>query len=80
MRRADDTVAIDSLSRLPGTAAAISWELRNQYVLGYKPKAVEADGQWRKIKVKVSPQGDKPLTDVSHLQAYYKKGYLTSGR
>lgn len=74
------TVGIDSLSRLPGTAADISWELRNQYVLGYKPKAIEADGQWRKIKVKVSRHDDKPLTNVSHLQAYYKKGYLTSGR
>jgi Ca-activated chloride channel homolog len=74
------TVGIDSLSLLPDTAAAISWELRNQYVLGYKPKSVEADGRWRKIKVRVMPRGNAAPSNTSHLQAYYKKGYLASGR
>lgn len=74
------TVAIDSLSRLPETAAAISWELRNQYVLGYKPNSVGADGRWRKIKVRVTPHAGSPPSNTSHLQAYYKKGYLASGR
>ena len=74
------TVAVDDLMRLPETAAAISWELRNQYVLGYKPSSVEADGRWRKIKVKVTPSGETPPSTTSHLQAYYKRGYLASGR
>jgi len=74
------TMAIDSLSLLPDTAAAISWELRNQYVLGYKPKSIEADGRWRKIKVQVMAHGDAPPSNASHLKAYYKKGYLASGR
>jgi Ca-activated chloride channel family protein len=74
------TVAIDSLSLLPETAAAISWELRNQYVLGYKPNSIEADGRWRKIEVRVTSHGDTPPSNTSHLQAYYKRGYLASGR
>jgi Ca-activated chloride channel homolog len=74
------TVAIDRLTRLPETAAAISWELRNQYVLGYKPNSIEANGRWRKIKVRVMPHGDTPPSNASHLQAYYKRGYLASGR
>ena len=74
------TVTIDNLMRLPETAAAISWELRNQYVLGYKPSGLMADGQWRKIKVNVTPQ-EKPLAaSGAHLQAYYRKGYSISGR
>jgi Ca-activated chloride channel family protein len=74
------TVAVDNLSLLPETAATISWELRNQYVIGYEPKVVEADAQWRKIKVKVGFHGPSPPVKGSHLQAYYKKGYMTSGR
>jgi Ca-activated chloride channel family protein len=74
------TIAIDDLSRLPQTAAAISWELRNQYVLGYQPASVVADGRWRKIKVNVMPRGKTPSSSPSRLQAYYRKGYSASGR
>jgi len=74
------TVAVDNLMRLPETAAAISWELRNQYVLGYEPSSIEASGQWRKIKVKVTSHADAQPSNISHLQAYYKRGYLASER
>jgi Ca-activated chloride channel family protein len=73
------TVTVDHLSRLPETAAAISWELRNQYVLGYKPLDPVGDGQWRKIKVNVMPHGNTSASQ-SRLQAYYRRGYLTSGK
>ncbi len=73
------TVPIDRLSQLPEAAAAISWELRNQYVLGYKPSSLVADGRWRKIKVTVAPRGTPLLSNTPRLQAYYKKGY-TAGR
>ncbi len=74
------TVAIDDLTRLPQTAGAISWELRNQYVLGYQPATVAADGRWRKIKVSVLPHGTTPSSSPARLQAYYRKGYSASGR
>ena len=70
------TVTVDKLFRLPETAAAISWELRNQYVLGYKPPTVAADGEWRKIEVKVMPRENTPTSGQSRLQAYYRRGYL----
>jgi Ca-activated chloride channel family protein len=64
------TVTVDNLTKLPEIAAAVSWELRNQYTLGYKPKNIGGNGKWRKIKVRViRPPG------ASRLQAYYKKGY-----
>jgi len=59
-----------SLNELPDIAAKIGLELRNQYVLGYKPGNVSHNGAWRKIKVKlVLPKG------LSHLNIYAKTGY-----
>lgn len=69
------TVTVDNLARLPAAAAAISWELRNQYVLGYRPSNKAHDGKWRKIKVRVTP----PISG-SPLQAYYRRGYSAPGR
>jgi hypothetical protein len=34
----------------------ISIELRNQYVVGYKPSNLVRDGRWRRVKVKLTPQ------------------------
>jgi len=61
---------VTSLNDLPDIAAKIGLELRNQYVLGYKPGNVRHDGGWRKIKVKlVPPKGLPPLN------IYAKTGY-----
>jgi Ca-activated chloride channel family protein len=65
------TLTIDNLANLPAVAANISQELRDQYVLAYKPQNCAADGKWRKIRVRVAaPQGGPPL------RAYYKRTYL----
>ena len=64
------TVTVDDLGKLPEMAAMISRELRNQYVLGYRPKNFGRDGQWRKIKVQLT----RWLTDPP-LQIYYRRGY-----
>ena len=61
---------VTSLNELPDIAAKIGLELRNQYVLGYKPGNVSHNGAWRKIKVKlVLPKG------LPHLNIYAKTGY-----
>jgi Ca-activated chloride channel family protein len=55
---------------LPDIAAKIGTELRNQYVLGYKPSNSQPNGAWRKIKVKLrAPKGLPALT------VYAKTGY-----
>jgi Ca-activated chloride channel family protein len=74
------TVTVENLSHLPKAAAEISWELRNQYVLGYHPSGLGTEGQWRKIKINVAPAGKTLTSRESRLQAYYRRGYLTSGR
>ena len=62
--------AADNINDLPDIAAKIGAELRNQYVLGYKPSNRAHDARWRKIKIKLrTPKGLPPLT------AYAKTGY-----
>ena len=41
------TVTLSNPRHLPAMAAAISLELRNQYVLGYRPTQGVRDGDWR---------------------------------
>jgi len=61
---------IDNPNDLADVATKIGIELRNQYVLGYRPKTPAHDGKWRKIKVKlVPPKGLPPL------RVYAKTGY-----
>jgi Ca-activated chloride channel family protein len=64
------TVAVKSLSKVPGAAAAVSREMRDQYVLGYRPTNVLPDRKRRKIRVQVSSSGGSKA-----LHTYYKQGY-----
>jgi Ca-activated chloride channel family protein len=62
---------VDDISEMGDIAEKISTELRNQYVIGYRPKDLSRDGKWRKVKVKVNPpQGLPPLT-VHARTGYY---------
>ena len=49
---------IDNPNDLADVSTKIGIELRNQYVLGYRPKNAARDGKWRKIKVKLIPPKD----------------------
>lgn len=62
---------VDDLSEMGDIAEKISTELRNQYMVGYRPKDLTRDGKWRKVKVKLNPpQGLPPLT-VHARTGYY---------
>jgi Ca-activated chloride channel homolog len=68
------TFRVNGLNDLPDIATKISMELRNQYVVGYRPGARAHDGKWRKIKVKLRPpKGLPPLT------VYARSGYFAPG-
>ena len=57
-------------SQLPGIAAKIAIELRNQYVLAYSPANGERDGKYRKVEVKMhQPRG------LPALKARWRLGY-----
>jgi Ca-activated chloride channel family protein len=61
---------IDNPNDLADVSTKIGIELRNQYVIGYRPKNPMRDGKWRKIKVKLSPPKGLPP-----LKVYAKTGY-----
>ncbi len=61
---------VNSPNELQDVATKIGIELRNQYVLGYRPNNKTRDGHWRKIKVKLIPPKGLP-----HMNVYSKTGY-----
>jgi len=62
--------AVEKLDELPDIATKIGMELRNQYVIGYRPSNKTHDARWRKVKVKLrAPKGLPPLS------VYAKTGY-----
>jgi Ca-activated chloride channel family protein len=61
---------VSKLTDLPDIASKIGTELRNQYVLGYKPQDSHHGRVWRKIKVKLNaPKGLPPV------KVYARSGY-----
>ena len=66
---------VENLNDLPDTAAKIGMELRNQYVLGYKPSNRTRDGKWRKIKVKMRPPKGLPPLSVYAKTGYYSPNH-----
>jgi Ca-activated chloride channel family protein len=65
------TVMVDNAAKLVQAAATISRELRNQYVLGYRPSNQAHDGKFRRLKVQV-----RASTQVAPIHLYYRKGYI----
>jgi len=65
------TIALDNPAGIPDAAARASLELRNQYILGYRPAPAVENHEWRKIKVRVTRS-----QDFLPLQVYYRTGYV----
>ena len=64
------TITVDNRGKVPEAAATISREMRNQYVLGYRPTST-AGTKWRKVKVRLTSPDERSL------RAYYRQGYLS---
>jgi VWFA-related protein len=60
-----------SLRDLPDIAEKIGIELRNEYLIGYRPSNAGRDGKYRKITVRVIPPPGLPK-----LRAYWRQGYF----
>jgi Ca-activated chloride channel homolog len=65
------TIALDNPAGIPDAAARASLELRNQYILGYRPAPAVQNHKWRKIKVRVTRS-----ESFLPLQVYYRTGYV----
>ncbi len=62
---------VENPNDLADVATKIGVELRNQYVLGYRPLNGHRDGKWRKIKVKLLPPKGLPPLRVYARTGYY---------
>jgi len=62
--------SVEDTNELPDIAEKISIELRNQYVIGYRPSNLVRDGRWRRVRVKLNPPKGLPA-----LQIYSRTGY-----
>jgi Ca-activated chloride channel family protein len=62
---------LDDSRYLPTITRHIGVQLRNQYVLAYRPNIAKEDGKWRKIKVKLTllPRS------LPHVRVHAKTGY-----
>jgi len=64
--------AVHNADDLPAAAAKIGMELRNQYLLGYRPAKVEHDGKYHKVQVTLVESGGLLL---SWRPGYYAPGW-----
>jgi Ca-activated chloride channel family protein len=62
--------SVDDPNDLPAIASKVGEELRNQYVLGYRPQDMQRDGKWHNIRVKL--QGSRRW---SFLNVHARTGY-----
>jgi Ca-activated chloride channel family protein len=62
---------IDNPNSLPAVARAIGVQLRNQYVIGYRPTQTKRNGKWHKIKVKLTALKGLPPLHVRAKTGYY---------
>jgi len=62
---------VDNPNVLPAVARAIGLQLRNQYVIGYRPNKSQRNGKWHKIKVKLTALKGLPPLHVRAKTGYY---------
>jgi Ca-activated chloride channel family protein len=67
------TVTISDVNKLSEAAAAISHELRNQYILGYSPSDHARAAQLHKIKVRLTQTVPGPALHVYNKQVYFSR-------
>jgi Ca-activated chloride channel family protein len=64
-------LSLKSMDDLDDLCAQISRELKSQYVLGFVSTNRNADGKWRKLRVKVNPPAGAPRMNVRAKAGYY---------
>ncbi|MFL6437558.1 MAG: VWA domain-containing protein [Terriglobales bacterium] len=67
------TVSLGYSDNIAGAAAAISTELRNQYVLGYHPTEGSHTGKLHRIKVRMAKSTDSAAVHLQYRKQYSSK-------
>jgi VWFA-related protein len=60
---------VGSLEELPDIGIQMARELRNQYILGYSPSTLAADGKFHSVNLQLVP------LYTGYLRTYYRRGY-----
>jgi Ca-activated chloride channel homolog len=66
---------IDNPNDLPAVTRTIGIQLRNQYVIGYRPENSPQNGKWHKIKIRL-----RAVKGLRPLRVYAKTGYYATSR
>lgn len=66
------TFPVRSLKKIGDAVGELSIELRNQYLIAYRPSNLAHDGRWHRISVRVTPPQNS-----SRLRVYAKGGYYS---
>jgi Ca-activated chloride channel family protein len=62
---------VSDVGDMSDIAERISAELRNEYMIGYRPPDMKPDGNWRKVKIRLVPPPGLPALTVHNRQGYY---------
>ena len=60
-----------NLGELPVIAAEIGRDLRDQYMLGYRPNNQNLDGKYHRIRVTLNSPTAQPKMNLDHRRGYY---------
>lgn len=60
---------VSDIEDLPAIGVEMARDLRNQYVLGYSPPTLAADGKYHRVELQLAPQY------TPSLRAHYRSGY-----
>jgi Ca-activated chloride channel homolog len=66
--------ALENVNDLPVVAESIGTELRNQYLLAYRPEQAARDGKWHKIRIKMRTPKGWPSLLINAKTGYYAAG------
>lgn len=67
-----------SVNEIEGNCTQIAMELKNEYIIGYRPTNETKDGKWRKINVNVIRPKGTPQLSVRAKSGYYAPSSQTS--
>jgi Ca-activated chloride channel homolog len=64
------TFPVHSLKKIGNAASQLAIELRNQYLIAYRPAPLVRDGKWHRVSVRVAAQ-----QNITRIHVYAKAGY-----
>jgi Ca-activated chloride channel homolog len=65
---------VKRMEDLPEAIETLNRQMRNEYLLGYSPSAIENDGKYHRVRVQV-----RPPAGLQRVQVSWRRGYLAPG-